>query len=76
MEINFTNELNSFDHCNDIRWNLIDQDYIKKKKGKSSILKKYDSEAKGTYAPKIRTEITEVLDKKGMKPDAIKRMVK
>ena len=76
MEINFTNELNSFEHCKDIRWNLMLEDFLKKKSSKSSILKKYDQQAAGSYAAIIRKELVEVLDKKGMKPDAIKRMVK
>jgi len=76
MEINFTNELNSFEHCKDIRWTLILEDYLAKKTAKNAILKKYDNLAKGCYAAKIRAELESILNSKDLKPDTVKRMVK
>lgn len=75
-EYRYKNELNSFELCNNIRWEIL-EDILKQKRSSKQALARYNREAKGIFKERGLKELQDLLEKrKQLKPDQMRKMLK
>jgi hypothetical protein len=75
-EYRYKNELNSFELCNKIRWEIL-EDILKQKRSSKQALARYNREAKGIFKERGQKELQDLLEKrKQLKPDQMRKMLK
>ncbi|CAG9326394.1 unnamed protein product [Blepharisma stoltei] len=58
----FYNDLYSFEACGELKWRLVKDELLEKKKKKETIIKLFLENAKGSYIEKGRKELEEIID--------------